>query len=184
MSIEINIPALEGLLELGENNVVAQVAGDACLLYLQEWLDDLGNTHPNKFGAPRQFYWEMLSKGTTLDVDDTGATITIPAPFGQSYGGGDIYPKNASLLTIPARTESYGHRARDFSDLHFVKFKSGAKALAQDKTGLVYFWLCEHVFQEPHPELLPTDQQITDVAVNAIGWWWQNKLERESGFNP
>jgi hypothetical protein len=182
MPIEINISCLDDLIDLGKNNVVQTVAGDACLLYLQEWLDDLGNTHPNKFGAPRQFYWEMLSKGTTLDVDGTGATITIPAPFGQSYRGGDIYPKTASLLTIPARMESYGHRARDFSDLHFIKFKSGAKALAQDDTGLVYFWLASSVHQEPHPELLPTDDQITDVAVNAIGDWWISKLERLSGF--
>ena len=183
MPIEVNIPALEGLLELGNNNVVAQVAGDACLLYLQEWMDNLDATKPNKLGGDRTHFWKNLGGELKLTVIPGTAEIDIPSPFLYLWQGGTIYAKD-KLLSVPARAEAHGHSARDFGDLlHFGMFRSTGTKFLADKDGGIFYWLCPSVTYGGDPSVMPSDEQITDVAVNAIGNWWITRLEMDSGFN-
>ena len=182
MPIIVSVPALEGLLELGENNVVAQVAGDACLLYLQEWMQNLDVTKPNKMGGTRTHFWLGLGSQITLDVQPGVAELEIPSPFAYLWKGGTIYAKD-KLLTVPARAEAHGRTAGSWGDqLHFGMFRSTGSKFLADKDGGIFYWLCSEIHYSGDESVMPTDQQITDVAVNAVGAWWISLLERESGF--
>ena len=177
MPITISVPALDDLLELGKNNVVQHVAGDAVLTYLQDWMHNLDVTHANKMAGQRTHFWMGLGGQITLAVDDTGAELTIPSPFAYLWKGGTIEAKD-KLLTVPARAEAHGHSAGDFGDLlHFGMFHSTGTKFLADKNGGIYYWLCESVHYDGDETVMPSEQQIVDEAVNAVGAWWINKLE-------
>ena len=150
------------------------MAGEAVQDELRDYLSALDVSHPNKFGSTnRSHYFQDKADTLTLDVDSEAAILTIEHPFSQTLLGGDIHAKD-KLLTIPAREESYNHSAADFTDLRFIMFQSGAKALAQKSTGLVFFWLKDVVHQDPMPDALPEISEMEDVATKALDDWWQN----------
>ena len=185
MPVDVNLPALDNLMELGNpgTQIVQRVAGDAVLNQLRDYFKMLDVTHPNQLGGDRTHFWLGMAEDLVLETDDTAAEIAIPSPFGYLWLGGEIQATN-KLLTVPARAEAYGHYASDFGDdLKFGIFRTtGTKFLADKKTGLVMYWLCEHVHGNPHPDYLPDEQAMVDCAINAVGDWWISKMERESGF--
>ena len=92
---------------------------------------------------------------------------------------------SGKLLTVPARPEFSGHSAREFDNLKFVPFKSGAKALVIDEggtsrfgpkygehregtgsrsAGLVAYWLTDSVEQNARPEVMPSRQALIQEA--------------------
>lgn len=108
----------------------------------------------------------------------------------QQLMGGDIKPVRAGALTIPAVPDAHGKTARDFSNLKFgfaldpqsgkmrpalvekkgvLKIrlgrqkKDGTKTVfpISTSTGLkAIFWLAKGVHQNPHPEVLPSDEEF------------------------
>lgn len=116
--------------------------------------------------------------------DDVAISINQEA-IAQRYFGGDIEAKPGSLLTLPARAEAYGHRAREFDNLKLIVFRSLDLAALVDKNdeeheGLVYYWLVSHVHQEPDPTVLPTDEEMTEAATQAASDYAELLLEREA----
>ena len=145
-------------------------------------------------GKRSHFYWEAAKSveghptttGAEVTIDKMGLR--------QRWKGGDIHAIHGTYLTIPARTESYNVPAREFPGvLEFVKFRSGAKALVLTTPdsgpddfiddagnvgtrkrrrkkrlvrghGLVEYWLKETVHQNEDPSVLPTAEEVTEVA--------------------
>jgi hypothetical protein len=154
--------------------------------------DSVHHRTAQSFGAPiTHFYSEAAGGVHDPQLEGGGVSVSIEsAGLAQRYFGGDI--EGDPFLTIPARTEAVGHRARDFANLRLIIFPSGSGALVErDATvlrggkrgtrnlagslagqskgdslgGLVFFWLLTHVHQEPDPTVLPTDEQMTDPIV-------------------
>jgi hypothetical protein len=83
-------------------------------------------------GAPPTQFYEKAAVNTQvpqLEKDGVSVSITAPPGLAQRLYGGEI--KGDPLLTIPARSETYGHRAREFENLKVVMFPSGAGALVE-----------------------------------------------------
>ncbi len=110
----------------------------------------------------------------------------------QRFFGGRLEPTGGlKWLTIPNtrdHPEAYGHRAGEFSDLVFIKFREDLAALvlrgastARNVTppGMprsepmqrndVMFWLKKSVDQAGDPTVLPTVEKIRAAAVRGMG---------------
>lgn len=181
-------------LPAGLHESIAKAVADK----VREHLKMRDSTHPNILGGKRShFYWHA-AESVTSEATSEGAVVTIDhLGLRQRWLGGDIYPVHAKLLAIPARSEAYGLSPREFpGDLTFIKFRSGAMALVKDDTttttnegggytilsaargerrsrkrgiGLVEYWLTDHVYQYPDPEVLPSAQEVTEAATEAVG---------------
>lgn len=148
--------------------------------------DHIAALPPNQLGRSTSF-WAKSVRATHAEPTDTGCVVSInQLGFRQRYYGGEIKPVNKKFLAIPARGEFYGARAREFTNLRFVLFKSGTAALVIDEggsekinslgstrsaagktsAGMVAFWLVKSVNQKPDPNIIPTDEQITQTALD------------------
>ena len=155
------------------------------------------DAQPNKNGWPSQHFYSGAAKGTSWTILADGISVSINKQgFRQRYQGGVIKPVNVKLLTIPARAETYGHRAGEFDNLKIqfgrrkdgtigpvalvakeggarrAKFGPGREmgdghAIAGLEEGIVMFWLVPEVTQQGDPSILPTQQQIETVALAA-----------------
>lgn len=102
-------------------------------------------------------------------------------------GTGTINMKD-KLLTIPARAEFYGQKATNFTNLRFVMFSSGAKALVIGKGGvgrvdfatgmehsvrgagrrtamMVAYWLVESVTQRGEYPVIPSRKDYASTVM-------------------
>lgn len=145
--------------------------------------DHIGALPPNKLGRSTGF-WADSVRATHAEATDSGCVVSVSKlGFRQRYFGGTIKPVNAKFLTIPARSEFYGARARQFTNLRFVMFRSGTAALvindggaekitgvstkragSKKDAGMVAFWLVESAEQKPNPNIIPADEKILDMA--------------------
>lgn len=189
-----------GTLPIGLHESIAKAAADLFVSHLKA----RDHSHGNKMGGARShFYWQA-GESVVGEAKADGAVISIDhLGLRQRWLGGDIYPINAKYLAIPARSESYGIRPRDFpGDLQFIQFKSGARALVKDEQthtvddygaftsrstekgqrksrkkgiGLVEYWLVDHVYQDPDPSVLPSPEQILDAVTDAASDYLQQR---------
>ena len=191
-------PLLERCRTAAQAQGLALVGGRAAASLVKEYLFGLdGERH--QYG--NHFYAQAARSVNVVKVPE-GAAINITSQgFAQRLFGGDIVPKNAHWLTIPARAEAMAHRAREFTDLHFVFFREGLAALVQnlqtrlggrvrgsvtpkgakgETGGGIFYWLVKFVHQEPDPTVLPYEEQMSVRAVDAISTHVQRQLERGS----
>jgi len=135
--------------------------------------------------TPTGFYEEARDKTQDPQIKAEGVSVSIDQEgLAQRYFGGDIEARPGGFLTIPARGEAYGKRAGDFPNLKLIIFPSGLAALVdrdepKDEGG-VYYWLVRSVHQNADPDILPTDDELTDSALESgtsyLDSIWQRQL--------
>ena len=153
---------------------------------------------PNKRGWPSTQFWQGVQVsgsptpgGFELAIDNPER----PGAFAFRHrcwvnGTGTINMKD-KLLTIPARSEFYGQKATNFTNLRFVMFRSGAKALVIGKGGvgrvdfatgmehsvrgagrrtamMVAYWLVESVTQRGKYPVIPDRQDYIDRVMAVL----------------
>lgn len=149
----------------------------------------------NRNNWPSTGFWAQCARATNYDVLAGQVDINVDKQgFRQQLQGGKIEAKDGGWLTIPARAEAYGKRAREFSNLEAVFFKtshgffaalveSGSQDVSfgrkkkdgtrtvtpgAERGGGVMFWLKKSVTTKPHPDILPTEQEITAAATETV----------------
>lgn len=130
------------------------------------------------------FYTEARDKTQEPQVVSDGVVISIDQEgLAQRYFGGDIEARPGSFLTIPARGEAYGHRAREFSNLKLVRFPTGIYALVdrdeEPQEGGVYYWLVRSVHQHGDPDILPSEEDLTGAALTSASSYIERVWERQ-----
>jgi hypothetical protein len=163
----------------------------------------LDATRPNALGGNRTHFYGDAAKAVSSDGDNEGATITVAQQgIRQRLQGGTIRPgAGKKYLTIPARAEAYGRRAREFHDLKFVKLKNGRGMLvAGELTGLtgkmnkkgevverpgtedgvVMYWLVPSVVQKADPSVLPPGAAIRGMVQHVIDQAFYRNSRRPS----
>lgn len=153
---------------------------------------------PNSRGWPKTHFHDRARQQTFLRTNNFEATVHIALVGFATYATGKpevIKPVNSKYLTIPARPEAYGRRAREFGDLVFRmvpspnggmapalvraeqtvfsfgrKRKDGTRGVGGVKEvgGEVFYWLARSVHPKPHPEAVPTKEALQAAAVSAL----------------
>ena len=87
----------------------------------------------------------------SVEIDVPGIT--------RAYKDLTIRPKFRRYLAIPIHRSSYGKSPKDFSNLIFIKKKSGSRLLAEKASGGLTFMfaLVDKVFQRRDSRLMPSD---------------------------
>ena len=129
LHIEADVGAATGLLDALSRAMVsremnAAIGVSAATVFMRHFqaleAERSGHQMP---GAATHFY-EHVGDSVQYQEADDGVDIGIgndeTRGIRQRYYGGDIEPVFAQWLTIAARTEAYGHKAREFAFLKFV----------------------------------------------------------------
>ena len=157
------------------------------------WVSRLKGLGTNKRGWPSTGFWEAAARDTIAIVQGTQITLRCQkVGVRQRALGGTITPKNAKALTIPISPVSYGRRASEFPGLFLLRTKRGSYLVQQGEsvtssgntrqgTGLggnrkrrqraglnFLFKLASSVTQEADPRVIPSNDELTEVAMAAI----------------
>lgn len=119
--------------------------GEAVQGAVQDNLNALDESSPNKMGGERTHWYAQAADSTVLEIEGDTAVISV-TQIGAAlryYGGVVEAGANASsysgqptrFLTIPASPESYGKRAADMGPLKVLWGRNGPYALARDFGG-------------------------------------------------
>ncbi len=176
--------------ELGRADV-RKVMGQAVAQTLKDHFTALANDSQHhrtaaSLGANRTGFYARAASGVQQpNIESDGFSVSINAVgIAQRLFGGTIEPVNAKFLTIPARAESYGKRAREFDNLKFILFPSGLAALVDKNEpaheGSVYFWLVKKVVQQADPTVLPSDEKLMEPAIANARAYVERLWEREA----
>ncbi len=173
---------------------LAKSAGQAIAVRIQQQFMQKEANHKRFPGGEPTRFWEAAAQSVTFAAPTSGGEVLIKAGgnrigLRQRWKGGTISKPNG-YLTIPARSEAYGHRAREFNFLKFeivpgqgpclvVKAdvtkeigrtrKDGTrKQVIIQRTSLVFYWLRKNVTQKPDPSVMPTEDEIGQAAVRGV----------------
>lgn len=164
---------------------------------------ELDKTRANDLGGKRTHFYGDAAKATSSEGTDSEAIVTVAQQgIRQRLEGGTIRAKPGSWLTIPARGEAYGRRAREFHDLHFIPLKNGNAMLvageltsatgkldkkgnvvtrAGSEEGVVMYWLVKEVTQAPDRSVLPSAIEIEAAVVSTVDAAWGFKQLGQGG---
>lgn len=102
---------------------------------------------------------------------DESVSINVPGVT-RAYHDIDIYPKNATKLTIPIHQEAYGKKASDFDNLIHIRTKTGKDLLARknvESGGLTFLYvLKDHVHQSQDESIMPSNAELAGNVMDRI----------------
>lgn len=180
-------PFLRSLVAAVHKDKLRPIIGRAGVNTVRGHLFGLDRERANDMGGRRTHFYAEAARSTNFQTSDTGVILSInKTGIAQRLHGGRIEPVNAKYLTIPARSEAYGKRAKEFSNLGVIfgrggrpiglaeqesvdisvrsrKTKKGTKlktvAKGERGGGLMY-WLVPYVDQQADPTVLPTGEAL------------------------
>ncbi|MFA5263061.1 MAG: hypothetical protein WC378_04495 [Opitutaceae bacterium] len=183
------LPPLLRLSEGVQRPDIRKVMGRAIGGTLRKHFTDLDSARANELGGKRTHFYAAARRAVQQPelVGGDGVKVAInQVGIAQRYFGGDIEAPSRGKLTIPVHPEAYGHRAREFSDLHPIYFEDGSGILVRDHTeskgniGEVFYRLVKRVHQEKDPDVLPTEEELQDTALQAGEGHMRTLIERTS----
>jgi hypothetical protein len=132
------------------------------------------NAQPNKRGWPKTNYYAQASEATFAQSDQTAAYVVVAQEgFRQRYFGGTIRPVTRQFLAFPVSASAYGKKPREFTlKVQYLKAdiapegRAGTYLVKNGASGqpVPYFRLVKKVTQQPDPTVIPSDQEIVQVA--------------------
>ena len=167
-------------------------------------LDALHHDSSRELGATRSGVYERAALDTSAAVAGDDAIVSVTGLSGeiitQRFFGGTIKPKNGSKLSLPARTEFYGHSPKEFDRGMFKPLfgRNGVYALAlvndtdrqlvrgpragqfqRAKKGetatagaeVVAFWLVDEVTQDEDKTVIPTQEEFEAAIFTKLDGW-------------
>lgn len=131
----------------------------------------------NKLGASPTHHFKasdvLPPNATSADVS---VTVTTPG-ISRAYHDIDIDPVNGQFLTIPLHADAYGLSASEYSERYGKLFRINQRG-STEKGKVLYtsdvltkkpvplFALVSHVHQVRDPSLMPTNDKMTEEAIN------------------
>ena len=131
----------------------------------------------NKLGATPTGHFKasdvLPPNATSADVS---VTVTTPG-ISRAYHDIDIDPVNGQFLTIPLHADAYGMSASEYSERYGKLFRINQKG-STEKGKVLYtkdvlngkpipmYALTAHVHQVRDPSLMPTNDKMTEEAIN------------------
>ena len=126
----------------------------------------------NRLGAQPTGHLSSAAESVTSKASGNDAVVTITSPGIRRAFRELRIQSRGRLLTIPASAQTYGKRARDFTDLTFIPFQNArrTKALAwvrgrgRNRQVEIAYWLLERVNIPQDRELLPSSEALAQAA--------------------
>lgn len=131
----------------------------------------------NKLGASPTHHFKasdvLPPNATSADVS---VTVTTPG-ISRAYHDIDIDPVNGQFLTIPLHADAYGLSASEYSERYGKLFRINQRG-STEKGKVLYtkdalngkpvplYALVTHVHQVRDPSLMPTNDKMTEEAIN------------------
>jgi len=110
------------------------------------------------------------------EADNESAEIAISGieGIGRAFHDLEIYPQNASALTVPIHRESYAKTVKDLKDNGWHIFRRGRVLVGNHGEtiggrAVPLFVLCGHVHVAKDEELLPSSTLLYDWAIDEAG---------------
>jgi hypothetical protein len=192
--------ALKSLQKLPQ--AINPAIGEAVVLLFQNHFLGLppnANSWPSKgfwAGAARSTNYNLLADGVNINVNQQGVR--------QRLQGGEIKAKSGGWLTIPARQEAYGRRAREFHNLVFQLIRSDLAALVESESqdvsfgrkrkdgsrrvtpgeergGGVFYWLKKSVQQDKNEGVIPTEDEVRATCNITVAGIVERMAQRGGG---
>lgn len=131
----------------------------------------------NKLGASPTHHFrasDVLPPNATSS--DVSVTVTTPG-ISRAYHDIDIDPVNGQFLTIPLHADAYGLSASEYSERYGKLFRINQRG-STEKGKVLYtrdalngkpipmYALTAHVHQVRDPSLMPTNDKMTEEAIN------------------
>ncbi len=158
------------------------IIGRAIRNVIRDYLFFLNSTRPNALGGPRINFWAAAARATTFTFAGDLIVISIAMEgMAQQFYGGTIRPKTAKYLTIPARAEMHGKRAREVPGLHLLFNRAHPPWALADKNGAVMFILTKEVNQRPDSTALPTREVMQAAGLKAVESTVTRAVARQGG---
>ena len=182
VSITIQIPEKVNKLSdnlLGNMQSVYKNAGVRLARIIRNHIRLLSNTRhdtANRLGASPTGHFkasDVLPPNATNS--DVSVTVTTPG-ISRAYHDIDIDPVNGQFLTIPLHADAYGLSAREYSERYGKLFRINQKG-STEKGKVLYtrdalngkpvplYALVSHVHQPQDPSLMPSNQAMTEEAL-------------------
>ena len=179
VSVNTASPALD-LVRAGlENDRLLPFFGEIVAQEMTANFLSLDQSRVNKLGGERTgFFSEAAARVNWRETED-GSVFVYSDQVGLAlkFFGGVIAAKEVKYLTIPATSESYGRRAKDFADLKVLfgangpyglgRITKGSKATMGEvygepttETHEVLFFLKQRVEISPDPTMLPSATRL------------------------
>jgi hypothetical protein len=181
---------LAQLIEQATPERAARIVAPAANNLFRTHLSRLNDERPNRLGGKRTNFFSQVADRTGATAAAGTVTVNIADyRIRQRYEGGTIRPgPGKKFLTIPARTEAYNTKAKDYNFLTPIFFRSGNGALVQaDRSnrntreaqgGGVWFWLVKSVTQRPDPTVLPNRDAVVGASIKALDTWFAGQSRR------
>lgn len=190
---------------LGQSAEAAKVGGQAVSIVIQNHFYELSRRRhrmSNKFD-----FYAQAAKSVAVSSTSNGSVVTITKlGLAQRWLGGTIRAGAGTssatgtltkYLAIPARTEAEGKPPSAFDDLVFVPRRNGKAMLVEalqtkvsisgkkrrtikrgsEVGSLVMYWLVPEVTQAPDPSVMPTEDEMTHAATEAMGNYLSDYLK-------
>lgn len=150
------------------------------------WRNRLRSLGTNKRGWPSTKFYERAARSVTGIAQ--GDALTLRADhqgLRQRWLGGPIKPVNADALTIPISSQAYGKTVADFPGAFLIRTRKGAYIVQYGNTVAAtprrrgsaagrgshlefLFKLSKGVNQKGNPDVVPTNDELAEVAMAAI----------------
>ena len=177
VTCEIKVPSLDidKQIQNGMNSILRS-AGQNLAKCIRKHMRTLNSTRHSALSGGRHSNHFSPNKVLEPVVADNNVTVAVAIPgISRAYHDIDIYPKEANALAIPLHESAYGISPRENNDRGIYKLFRINKSGSTEKGNVLYrkegdeliamYALTQHVHQTQDSSLMPTNEQMTDEAL-------------------
>lgn len=181
IDVEIKLPSFDTAEKINNGmNSILRAAGSNLAKCIRRHMRHLNASRhsPLSGGKPSNHFSPNKVSEPTVSQDAVTVAVDIPG-ITRAYHDIDIYPKEANALAIPLHESAYGISPREINDRGTYKLFRINKAGSTEKGNVLYrndeggglipmYALVAHVRQVQDPSLMPSNQELTESAIEGL----------------
>ena len=179
IDVEVKVPNydLDRRIKTSMNSLL-RAAGTSLAKRIRQHMRLLNRTRHSSLSGGKSSNHFSPEKVSEPTVSQDAVTVAVDIPgITRAYHDIDIYPKEANALAIPLHESAYGISPRENNDrgtYQLFRIKKdgvpGNVLYRNDEDGglIAMYALTKHVHQVQDPTLMPTNQELTDSAIQGL----------------
>jgi len=181
VDVEVKIPNfdLDRRIKTSMNSLL-RAAGTSLAKRIRQHMRLLNRSRHSALSGGKSSNHFSPDKVSEPTVTQDAVTVAVDIPgITRAYHDIDIYPKEANALAIPLHESAYGISPRENNDRGTYKLFRINKAGSTEKGNVLYrndegggliamYALTQHVHQVQDPTLMPSNQELTESAIEGL----------------